>query len=188
MLGVKGFGRGVIRRPGGVPGANPHTDSSAPQREAAPQPRESLLAQALSCRAASPSYAHAACYDPQHCLRSSRTLGARSSPCLAYWHAPPACHETPLPPLTPSYSRRRPILPLLSPPRPPPRDEHYGFQLYQSDPSGNYGGWKAVAIGAGHQAANNVLKSDYKVGPGGRGGGERGAVLGPVKVGVGTCR
>lgn len=28
-------------------------------------------------------------------------------------------------------------------------DEHYGFQLYQSDPSGNYGGWKAVAIGAG---------------------------------------
>lgn len=43
-----------------------------------------------------------------------------------------------------------------------PRDEHYGFQLYQSDPSGNYGGWKAVAIGAGHQAANNLLKSDYK--------------------------
>jgi hypothetical protein len=42
------------------------------------------------------------------------------------------------------------------------RDEHYGFQLYQSDPSGNYGGWKAVAIGAGHQAANNLLKSDFK--------------------------
>ncbi|KXZ47262.1 hypothetical protein GPECTOR_36g115 [Gonium pectorale] len=42
-------------------------------------------------------------------------------------------------------------------------DEHYGFQLYQSDPSGNYGGWKAVAIGAGHQAANNLLKSDFKV-------------------------
>ncbi|EFJ50665.1 20S proteasome alpha subunit C [Volvox carteri f. nagariensis] len=41
-------------------------------------------------------------------------------------------------------------------------DEHYGFQLYQSDPSGNYGGWKAVAIGAGHQAANNLLKSDFK--------------------------
>lgn len=41
-------------------------------------------------------------------------------------------------------------------------DEHYGFQLYQSDPSGNYGGWKAVAIGAGHQAANNLLKTDYK--------------------------
>ncbi len=45
---------------------------------------------------------------------------------------------------------------------PPRRDEHYGFQLYQSDPSGNYGGWKATAIGAGHQAANNLLKSDYK--------------------------
>lgn len=41
-------------------------------------------------------------------------------------------------------------------------DEHYGFQLYQSDPSGNYGGWKAAAIGAGHAAANNLLKSDYK--------------------------
>lgn len=42
------------------------------------------------------------------------------------------------------------------------RDEHYGFQLYQSDPSGNYGGWKAVAIGAGHQAAQNLLKTEYK--------------------------
>ena len=47
-------------------------------------------------------------------------------------------------------------------PVPCPRDEHYGFQLYQSDPSGNYGGWKAVAIGAGHAAANNLLKSDFK--------------------------
>lgn len=26
-------------------------------------------------------------------------------------------------------------------------DKHYGFQLYQSDPSGNYGGWKATCIG-----------------------------------------
>jgi len=26
-------------------------------------------------------------------------------------------------------------------------DQHYGFQLYQSDPSGNYGGWKATCIG-----------------------------------------
>ena len=26
-------------------------------------------------------------------------------------------------------------------------DKHFGFQLYQSDPSGNYGGWKATAIG-----------------------------------------
>jgi hypothetical protein len=44
----------------------------------------------------------------------------------------------------------------------PRRDEHYGFQLYQSDPSGNYGGWKAVAIGAGAQAAQNLLKTEYK--------------------------
>uniref|UniRef100_A0A383WPX1 Proteasome subunit alpha type n=1 Tax=Tetradesmus obliquus TaxID=3088 RepID=A0A383WPX1_TETOB len=41
-------------------------------------------------------------------------------------------------------------------------DEHYGFQLYQSDPSGNYGGWKAVAIGGGHAAAQNLLKTEYK--------------------------
>ena len=41
-------------------------------------------------------------------------------------------------------------------------DEHYGFQLYQSDPSGNYGGWKAVAIGNGDKAANNLLKTEYK--------------------------
>jgi 20S proteasome alpha/beta subunit len=26
-------------------------------------------------------------------------------------------------------------------------DKHYGYQLYQSDPSGNYGGWKATCIG-----------------------------------------
>ena len=30
-------------------------------------------------------------------------------------------------------------------------DPHYGFQLYQSDPSGNYGGWKATCIGNNHQ-------------------------------------
>eukprot|EP00200_Dunaliella_tertiolecta_P016039 CAMPEP_0202408692 /NCGR_PEP_ID=MMETSP1128-20130828/15353_1 /ASSEMBLY_ACC=CAM_ASM_000463 /TAXON_ID=3047 /ORGANISM="Dunaliella tertiolecta, Strain CCMP1320" /LENGTH=253 /DNA_ID=CAMNT_0049013899 /DNA_START=1 /DNA_END=762 /DNA_ORIENTATION=+ len=41
-------------------------------------------------------------------------------------------------------------------------DQHYGFQLYQSDPSGNYGGWKAAAIGAGHAAANTLLKSEHK--------------------------
>lgn len=41
-------------------------------------------------------------------------------------------------------------------------DEHHGFQLYQSDPSGNYGGWKAQAIGANDQGAQSILKSDYK--------------------------
>lgn len=40
-------------------------------------------------------------------------------------------------------------------------DSHRGFQLYQSDPSGNYGGWKATAVGANHQAATNILKQDY---------------------------
>ncbi len=41
-------------------------------------------------------------------------------------------------------------------------DRHYGFQLYQTDPSGNYGGWKATAIGANSAAASSILKSDYK--------------------------
>ena len=41
------------------------------------------------------------------------------------------------------------------------RDTQRGFQLYQSDPSGNYGGWKATAIGANHQAATNVLQGDF---------------------------
>ena len=30
-------------------------------------------------------------------------------------------------------------------------DRHHGFQLYLSDPSGNYGGWKATAIGQNFQ-------------------------------------
>ncbi|GMP71289.1 hypothetical protein CsSME_00029763 [Camellia sinensis var. sinensis] len=41
-----------------------------------------------------------------------------------------------------------------------------GFQLYMSDSSGNYGGWKAAAIGANckniHKAAQSMLKQDYK--------------------------
>ncbi|CAN0360549.1 unnamed protein product, partial [Ectocarpus sp. 13 AM-2016] len=43
-------------------------------------------------------------------------------------------------------------------------DEHHGFQLYHSDPSGNYGGWKATAIGANNQARRGylaLLKTDY---------------------------
>lgn len=35
-------------------------------------------------------------------------------------------------------------------------DKHYGFQLYQSDPSGNYGGWKATCIGN-----NSAVSSFY---------------------------
>lgn len=36
-------------------------------------------------------------------------------------------------------------------------DKHYGYQLYQSDPSGNYSGWKATCIG------NNSAVSIYNV-------------------------
>jgi len=41
-------------------------------------------------------------------------------------------------------------------------DEHYGFQLYHSDPSGNYGGWKATAIGANNQTATSMLRQEWK--------------------------
>ena len=40
-------------------------------------------------------------------------------------------------------------------------DETHGFQLYQSDPSGNYSGWKATVIGANNQAGKSLLKTDY---------------------------
>lgn len=41
-------------------------------------------------------------------------------------------------------------------------DKHYGFQLYQSDPSGNYGGWKATCIGNNSSSAVSMLKQEYK--------------------------
>ncbi|EGF81894.1 hypothetical protein BATDEDRAFT_19045 [Batrachochytrium dendrobatidis JAM81] len=41
-------------------------------------------------------------------------------------------------------------------------DEHFGFQLYHSDPSGNYSGWKAMCIGANSTNATSLLKQDYK--------------------------
>jgi 20S proteasome subunit alpha 3 len=41
-------------------------------------------------------------------------------------------------------------------------DEENGYQLYHSDPSGNYAGWKAHAIGANNQQAQNILNQDYK--------------------------
>ncbi|XP_024880955.1 uncharacterized protein LOC112460489 [Temnothorax curvispinosus] len=43
-------------------------------------------------------------------------------------------------------------------------DKHYGYQLYQSDPSGNYGGWKATCIGNNSAAAVSSLKQEYKEG------------------------
>merc|ERR1712007_185237 len=43
-------------------------------------------------------------------------------------------------------------------------DHQYGFQLYQSDPSGNYGGWKGTCIGNNSAAAISMLKQEYKEG------------------------
>ena len=45
-------------------------------------------------------------------------------------------------------------------------DAVHGFQLYQSDPSGNYGGWKAAAIGANKAAAQSLLKAEHEEGMG----------------------
>lgn len=41
-------------------------------------------------------------------------------------------------------------------------DPHREFQLYQSNPSGNYGGWKATSVGANNASAQSLLKQDYK--------------------------
>src|SRR6218665_3594639 len=40
-------------------------------------------------------------------------------------------------------------------------DKHYNYQLYQSDPSGNYGGWKATCIGNNSSVGNwsHVVKN-----------------------------
>lgn len=40
-------------------------------------------------------------------------------------------------------------------------DRIHGFQLYQTDPSGNYSGWKATVIGQNNQAGKSILKTDY---------------------------
>lgn len=41
-------------------------------------------------------------------------------------------------------------------------DKVYGWQLYQSDPSGNYSGWKATCIGTNSNTAASIFKSDVK--------------------------
>lgn len=41
-------------------------------------------------------------------------------------------------------------------------DVQYDFQLYHSDPSGNYSGWKATCIGANNGTAQSLLKQEYK--------------------------
>lgn len=43
-------------------------------------------------------------------------------------------------------------------------DDNKKCQLYLTDPSGNYGGWKATAIGENNQTAQSILKSQYKDG------------------------
>lgn len=40
-------------------------------------------------------------------------------------------------------------------------DKHHGFQLYLTDPSGNYSSWKAKSIGSSQAAAQGVLKKVY---------------------------
>jgi len=41
-------------------------------------------------------------------------------------------------------------------------DDHFGFQLYHTDPSGNYSGWKATAIGTSNQTATTMLRQQWK--------------------------
>jgi 20S proteasome subunit alpha 3 len=41
-------------------------------------------------------------------------------------------------------------------------DPQRQFQLYSSNPSGNYGGWKATSVGANNASAQSLLKQDYK--------------------------
>lgn len=43
-------------------------------------------------------------------------------------------------------------------------DAYRGYQLYLSDPSGNYGGWMATAIGQNQVTATGMLKAEYKEG------------------------
>ncbi|KAJ2805628.1 Proteasome subunit alpha type-3 [Coemansia guatemalensis] len=41
-------------------------------------------------------------------------------------------------------------------------DSTFGFQLYQSDPAGNYSSWKAACIGENSGNAQSILKQEYK--------------------------
>ena len=43
-------------------------------------------------------------------------------------------------------------------------DKVHKLQLYQSDPSGNYSGWKATCIGQNASTGISMLKQDYKEG------------------------
>ncbi|EGU13172.1 Proteasome subunit alpha type [Rhodotorula toruloides ATCC 204091] len=41
-------------------------------------------------------------------------------------------------------------------------DPHHSLQLYASDPSGNYSGWKATCVGANNATAQSLLRQDYR--------------------------
>ena len=41
-------------------------------------------------------------------------------------------------------------------------DEHFGFQLYRSDPDGVFKGWKANAMGANKATAESILNEQWK--------------------------
>lgn len=41
-------------------------------------------------------------------------------------------------------------------------DPHHQFQLYSTDPSGNYSAWKATCVGNGNSTATSLLRQDYK--------------------------
>lgn len=41
-------------------------------------------------------------------------------------------------------------------------DDRFEFQLYTSNPSGNYSGWKLTSIGANSASLQTLLKQDYK--------------------------
>jgi len=41
-------------------------------------------------------------------------------------------------------------------------DDDHEFQLFLSNPSGNYSGWKATSIGSNNSTAQTVLKQEFK--------------------------
>jgi len=43
-------------------------------------------------------------------------------------------------------------------------DNANGFQLYHTDPSGNFSGWKAYAIGVNNNTAQQIMRQDWKPG------------------------
>jgi len=40
-------------------------------------------------------------------------------------------------------------------------DENFGFQLYHTDPSGNFSSWKAYAIGLNNNTAQQIMRQDW---------------------------